>query len=166
MKYSIFKNMVIILIVVLFVNITGQDLKDNLFTDVKARIDEARGQNINLMSPYFFQEALENITSAEKDFKEGASLNDIRSQIAEAQTLLDKAYKTSEIGKVTFADVIEARDDAMNVDSEKNVPEMWANAEEKLREAGEDLEEGDANDAREIAKSAENLFRAAELEAI
>lgn len=166
MKQSIFKQLVIILTIGLFINITGQELKDNLFTDIKVRIDDARGQNINLMSPSFFKEALENITSAEKDFKEGSSLSEIRSQISEAQTLLDKAYKTSKVGKVTFADVLEARADAVNVESEKNVPEMWENAEERLREAGEDLEEGDVNDARESAKSAENLFRAAELEAI
>jgi len=166
MKQSIMKLLTIIFIIGLFIDITGQELKDNLFNDVKARIDDARGQKINLMSPSFFQEAFENITNAEKDFKDGSSLSEIRAQISEAQSLLDKAYKTAEVGKVTFADVLEARADAVNVGSKKNVPEMWVNAEERLREAGEDLEDGDVNDARETAKSAENLFRAAELEAI
>lgn len=166
MKQSIMKLLIIIFIIGLFIDITGQELKDNLFNDVKARIDDARGQKINLMSPSFFQEAFENITNAEKDFKDGSSLSEIRAQISEAQSLLDKAYKTAEVGKVTFADVLEARADAVNVESKKNVPEMWVNAEERLREAGEDLEDGDVNDARETAKSAENLFRAAELEAI
>ena len=166
MKLSIFKQLVLILSFGLFISINGQELKDNLFNDVRIRINEAMGQNINLMSPSFFQEAVENLTNAEKDYDEGLSLSKIRSQLSNAQNLLDKAYKTSEVGKVTFLDVLEARNDALSVESNKNVPEMWANAEERLREAGEDLEEGDVNDARESAKSAENLFRASELESI
>jgi OmpA-OmpF porin, OOP family len=144
----------------------AQDMKDELFKDVKVKIDAAISESVNLMSPSFFDEALEYFKSAEKDFKEGSSLTNIKEQLSEAGTLLDKAFKTSEVGKVTFANVLEARDDAVNVYSQKNVPEMWMKAEDKLREAGEDLEDGDVNDARDEAKSAENLFRAAELEAI
>lgn len=166
MKQSICKQLIIILIIGLYINVNGQELKDNLFNEVQVRIDEAMLQDIHLMSPSFFQGALENLTNAEKDFNEGLSLSEIRSQLSEAQSLLDKAFKTAEVGKVTFTEVLEARDDAVNVESQENVPEMWANAEQRLREAGEDLEEGDVNDARESAKSAENLFRAAELEAI
>ena len=69
--------MVIIFTTGLLINITEQELKDNLFNDAKLRLDVAKGQNINLMSPSFFNEALENITNAEKEFKEGLSLSEI-----------------------------------------------------------------------------------------
>ena len=79
---------------------------------------------------------------------------------------LNKAFKSAEVGKVTFASVLEVRDDALQVSAQKNVPELWLKAENKLREAGEELEGGDVNDAREAANVAEVYFKDAELEAI
>ncbi len=146
--------------------IIAQDMGKTLFKTVNNRIEEAVSANINLMSPTFFEKAVKLVKNAQKDLKDGSNLTDIREQIDEANDYLDKAFKTSEVGKVTFNDAIEARKDALTVDAQKNVPKMWIKAEEKLYEAGEDLEDGDVNDARDEAKSAENLFRAAELEAI
>ncbi len=53
MKQSICKQLIIILIIGLFINVNGQELKDNLFNEVKVRIDEAMLQDIHLMSPSF-----------------------------------------------------------------------------------------------------------------
>jgi len=162
-----------LLIISLLINLIGaystifaQDIKQSLFKDAGARLEEAKKERVNLMSPSFFEDALESYKSAEEDFKDGASLNDIKEQIGQVNTSLDKAFKTAEVGKVTFATALKARNDALKVSSEKNVPELWMSAENRLKEAGEDLEDGDVNDAREGAREAEGAFRTAELEAI
>ncbi|MCB0748128.1 MAG: hypothetical protein KDC90_11765, partial [Ignavibacteriae bacterium] len=163
-----------IMIIAIILNIVGvystvnaqDDIKESLFKEVSARLEKARSENVNLMSPSFYGEALANYNGAEKDFKDGSGLNEIKEQIIEVNSYLDKAFKTAEVGKVTFADAISARADAIEVSSDLNVPELWQKAVAKLKEAGEDLEDGDVNDARDEAKEAEDLFRAAELEAI
>lgn len=148
------------------INTFAQDIQESLFKDVRAKIDEAKKESVNLMSPSFFNNAMEIYKEAQADYKDGASLSGIKEQIAEANNYLDKAFKTSEVGKVTFASVLKARTDALKAESDKNVPELWKLAEDRLRSAGEDLEDGDVNDARDGAKEAEDLFRNAELEAI
>ncbi|MCP5062263.1 MAG: OmpA family protein, partial [Ignavibacteriae bacterium] len=144
----------------------AQDIKESLFKEVTARFEEARKSSVNLMAPSFFTDALESFTDAKEDFKDGASLSGIKEQIAEANLSLNKAFKTAEVGNVTFAHTLKARTDALKISSEENVHELWMKAENRLKEAGEDLEDGDVNDAREGAKEAEDLFRTAELEAI
>jgi OOP family OmpA-OmpF porin len=144
----------------------AQGLEEGFFKDAKARLADAEKENVSLMSPTYYGDALKNFKSAEKKFKEGASLNDIKEQLAEVNTLLDKAYKTAEVGKVTFASVLKVRNDAVKAVASSNVPELWIKAESKLKEAGEELEDGDVNNARELANEAENIFRDAELEAI
>ena len=144
----------------------AQDIKESLFKESKARLTDAESESVNLMSPSFYGDALKSYNEAEKDFKEGASLNDIKEQLAEMNASLNKAFKTAEVGKVTFARVLEVRNDAVQVSSEKNVPVLWKKAEEKLREAGEELEDGDVNDARDAANIAEGYFKDAELESI
>ena len=144
----------------------AQDIQESLFKEAKERLSKAENESVNLMSPSFYGEALQSFNEAEKDFKEGASLNDIKEQLAEMNASLNKAFKTAEVGKVTFAKVLEVRNDAVQASSEKNVPELWKKAEAKLREAGEDLEDGDVNDARDAANIAEGYFKDAELESI
>lgn len=144
----------------------AQDIKESLFKEAKARLTQAEDESVNLMSPSFYGDALKSFNEAEKDFKEGASLNDIKEQLAEMNASLNKAFKSAEVGKVTFASALEVRNDAVQVSAQKNVPELWLKAENKLREAGEELEDGDVNDAREAANVAEGFFKDAELESI
>ena len=100
-----------------------EDIRESLFKETSARLDAARKENVNLMSPSFFKDALASFKGAEDDFNKGASLNDIKEQIAEVNASLSKALKTAEVGKVTFADAISARADAIEVSSDLNVPE-------------------------------------------
>ncbi|PID62400.1 MAG: hypothetical protein CR986_01835 [Ignavibacteriae bacterium] len=164
MKNIIVKSISLLIILSSFT--IAQDLEETLFKTINNKIKEAVSTNVNLMSPTFFEKAAKLVKNAKKDLKDGANLSDIKEQITEADDYLNRAFKTSEVGKVTFTKAIEARKDALAVDAQKNVNKTWIKAEEKLHEAGEDLEDGDVNDAREEAKSAENLFRTAELEAI
>ncbi len=156
----------VLFLFIVFSQVIAQDIEQSLFKEVAQRLEEARKENINLMAPSFFNDAFEAYNEAQADFKDGAGLNDIKELISEVNTYLDKAFKTAEVGKVTFASVLKARSDALKVEAEKNVSELWLKAEDRLKEAGEDLEDGDVNDAREGADEAETLFRDAELEAI
>lgn len=146
--------------------LSAQAMEDKMFKEVKDKIDETIKEQVNLMSPSNFDNAMSSFKEANEDYRNGANLSDIREELEDVKKYLNSAWKVADIGKVAFSEVLAARTDALNVDAKKNVPQMWSKAEAALREAGLDLEDGDMNDARDGAKKAESLFRAAELEAI
>ncbi len=59
-----------------------------------------------------------------------------------------------------------AKNDAIEVEASKYAVSKWTQAEKAFREGSREVESGDLADAKELAVTAEKLFREAELEAI
>jgi len=150
----------------LIFSISAQDMKKSLFEEVDKKVEEAKAAGLELLSPTNYENALNNYSEANSDFNEGANLNKIKEKISNTLKYLDAAHSKSAVATIKLKSPIAARNDAMKVEAEKHSPKLWKQAEEKIREAGEEVEDGDIPDAEEAAKEAEDLYRSAELKAI
>lgn len=150
----------------LFSSLYAQDLRINLFREADAAMKETRANQGALLAPKAYEEAMEYYREAENNFKDGENLDDIRKQLNAAVAFFVKADEAIKLARVTFVNVLTAREDAMKVESADFAKEKWQEAEEKFNEAARELEGGDVNDAKEEAAEAETLYRRAELDAI
>lgn len=142
---------------------TGQNMRESLFGDADKLIEEANVLRLDLLSPTNFDKAFENYTQAEENLKSGANLSSIQEKLNNVTKFITLAKEKAEISKITLKNAIEARNDAIKVEAEKYASKEWMNGEEKFRDAGEEVEDGDIPDAEKDASRAEELFRAAEL---
>ncbi|MCW8848728.1 MAG: OmpA family protein [Melioribacteraceae bacterium] len=151
---------------ILMVTIIGQDVQSSLFGEADKMIQEALSNELNLLSPSYYEKAFDDYQAAKAEYKEGANLNNIKEKIENVTKYLKVAQTKSEVSKITLKNSLMARKDAAKVEAILHAPEIWLNAEEKFREAGEEVEDGDIPDAEEASKEAEDLYRSAELASI
>ena len=163
MKY-IYKFIIVLLLQICLLSpLTAQDMQKSLFGEVDKKMEEAKATGLDYLSPTNYSKAYEDYTEAAKEFKDGANLKDIQEKLGNVGKYLDAALAKSEVSRITLKSSIKARNDAMKVDAAKHASELWIQAEEKFRDAGEEVEDGDIPDAEEASKEAEDLFRSAEL---
>ncbi len=144
----------------------AQDMQATLFGEADKMMEEAIAEELNLLSPSNYEKAWEEYQEAKNEYKEGANLKDIKEMLGNVTKYLGVAKIKSEVSSITLKNSLKARKDASKVDAVIHASELWKNAEEKFRDAGEQVEEGDMPDAEEASKEAEELYRSAELAAI
>lgn len=170
MKFSNKAALPFLMLLTVAVIMTGpaaaQDLKETLFADAKALMDQGHEARADVLSPKSWGKAMEKYTSAERKLSEGKNLDDIRKDLQQATTSFKAAIKATDLARVTLATPLKARDDAASVKAARSASGLWNQAEAKFAEAGRKLEEGDVNDARKRGGEAEALYRDAELSAI
>lgn len=164
MKY--FFKFFLFLMLLLCISLNAQDMKKSLFGELDKKMAEAIELGLDILAPTNFENANNNYKDALKDYEDGANLSGIKEQISNAVKFLDAAKEKAKVSSITLKNSIAARNDAKKVDAEKNAPELWKQAEEKFRDAGEEVEDGDIPDAEEASNEAEELFRSAELTSI
>jgi len=159
-------NLIVFSLFVCVLTISAQDMRKSLFAEADKLMEEAKTARLDLLSPTNYDNAFANYKEASEDFKEGENLNSIKEKLSNVVKYIGAAKQKAEVSKITLKNSVEARNDAIKVESEEYAPELWKRAEEKFREAGEEVEEGDIPDAEEASKEAEDLFRSAELKSI
>ena len=166
MKHYISYIIIILLNLSLSSSIFAQDIQSTLFGEADKMIQEALASELNLLSPSYYEKAFNEYQDAKTEYKDGANLKDIKEMLQNVTKFLDIAKSKSEVSNITLKNSLKARKDAGKVDAILNAPELWLSAEEKFREAGEQVEEGDIPDAEEASKEAEEFYRSAELASI
>jgi len=146
--------------------LSAQEMRKTLFEEVDKLKANAEEVNAQLMAPNNYEEGVENYKDAETGLKDGDDLDDIRELIEKATENFRKAYNKAKLASEALADMIKARSDAEEVGSALASPDEWESGVEYFRNAAEEFEDGDTQDAQSTAKEAENYFRAAELNAI
>jgi outer membrane protein OmpA-like peptidoglycan-associated protein len=145
----------------------GQDaIRTQLFSETDTLMEAAKTMNAPIYAPSHFEKAMEAYHDAETALKKGTDLEGIRETLTEANGNFQRALEVCKIGQVAFAPVMNARGDAISAEAARFSPEQWTKAEEQLKQAAMDLEDGDVNDAKAKAGEAEGMYRVAELEAI
>ncbi len=59
----------------------GQDVQSSLFGEADKMIEEALANELNLLSPSYYEKAFDDYQSAKAEYKEGANLKDIKEKI-------------------------------------------------------------------------------------
>ena len=137
-----------------------------LFGDLKKQIAEAEEAHAGVLSPERFGKAMKYYKDADNTFHQARNLESVRADIARSQEWLDKAMQVVEISAITFAQAVQNRDNALSADAPKYAVTAWQAAEKALRDAANEIEDGDLRDARELARQVASLYQQAELQAI
>lgn len=125
----------------------SQNLQVALFDEANKSMQIAKQAQADVLSPRTFEEAMEEYNSARKEYDKNGDLSTIMKSIAAANIKFQKTTDNTKVSSVMFSSVLSARRDALSAEAEQYVKEMWENAEEKMRDAAEKLEKGDANKA-------------------
>lgn len=162
----LFKAVLIFIMLALSATMHAQDLRQSLFKEADIALKEANEANALLLSPDNYEEGMERYQDATKALRDGDNLQDIRKKLSEAVSFFNKATEATKLAKVTFTSALAARDDAIQAQAPQFAPEKWKDAEDEFKGAAQELEDGDARDAKREAASAEKMYREAELTAI
>lgn len=140
--------------------------KEKLFQKADGLIDEAKNIKADIYVPETYSDGMEYYSKAEKMYWENEELEDIQANIDKAVIQFEKAINDTKVASVFFTDTMEARDDALQAESPEYFPRKWQEAESLFRDAAENFEEGDKDNAKEKSLEAESLYRKVELESI
>ncbi len=144
----------------------AQDAKESIFGDVQKKIDEAREQGAELLSPEFYKQAVECFQEANQLYLNNESTRDVREKLTEADRNCTRAMEVVNLAKITLKEPMIARVDALNVQADQLAAELFKEGENKFFEAATEIEDGDIEDARDKGSDSEEFFRKAELKAI
>lgn len=130
------------------------------------RVSEARSELLPYLAPRAFQEALALLGEARERIERGNASEEVTDRLRRAGAALDSASSVAEDTRSLLASGLDARRRAVEARAASRAPEAWAEAEERLVEAGRDAEEGSVGDAQEGAAEAARSFRRAAVRAL
>ncbi len=140
--------------------------KSVLFRSVDEKVQMAKIAKAEILVPETFENGMKYYREAEILFNNKEDLDEINKLITKSRELFEKAIKDTQLSGLLFTETMVAREDALKVNGHLLDLENWNNAETAFRDAAEQLEGGDSDDAKTIGKAAEILYREAELKAI
>lgn len=144
----------------------SKQLRETLFSEIDAIYELTKKERAKVLSPDTFAEGYKSYVAAQNDFKKGKKLTSIKKSITKARTKFEKALEQSTYAKLTFADTLQARVDAIKAKSHKFAAKQWKDAEVKFATATYSLEKGSLKNANRYGAEAEKIYRTAELTAI
>ncbi|NTV45170.1 MAG: OmpA family protein [Chlorobiales bacterium] len=154
-------------IVFLSLNAMAQETVYNQYFSLSNQLlDKARQLKADVYSPKNFGQAMKYYNDAQSVFKKSGSLQEIQQNTDKAEAYLKKSLEFSDLARLTFANPIEARNQASSALASKYSPETWSKAEKIFKGAMEEMEDNDLQGAKDEANEAEKIYRKAELEAI
>lgn len=142
------------------------EVKSVFFRDANIAMETAKRVKADILAPKNFAIAIEYYKAAEGYLEKGNKLDDIRMNLGESCAYFQKAIDAVKLAEIIFTKTIKARMDAQFVESDRHSTAIWTEAESKFKEAAGILEDGNINDARQAAATAEKLYRKAELNTI
>lgn len=137
-----------------------------LLVEANQAMSTAKSENADILAPAAFQKAMEAAKKAESAFLRGKKLSEVRKHLRTAITAFYEAVDRSRVARVTFGLTLQARFDASKAEAPDVVPEIWKQAETKLKEAAQTLERGFVKDAQKMSGEAEKMYRKAEIQTI
>lgn len=145
---------------------SAQSVHRQLFAEVKEELAAARAAQADVLAPERFAKALQYYKEADNSFLQRRNLDRVRKEILRARSWLAKAMEATEVSAISFAQALQARENALSADAKKFAENAWENAEQALRQATSKVEDGDIRHAREAARTIADLYQQAELQAI
>ncbi|MBN2364679.1 MAG: OmpA family protein [Calditrichaeota bacterium] len=148
------------------IQVFAQQNIESMINAVENEMSQLRQQNYDLLSPENFNKAQEEFQKARKDFDQRKDIRGIMEKLQKASRYLKVVNEVGKQGEILFADVLQAREDALVVQAPEYAPALFEEAEKKFLEASGRLEDGDLNGARNRTLKVEEAYRQAELRAI
>ncbi|WP_019529232.1 OmpA family protein [Dasania marina] len=143
-----------------------EDLRASLFSQADDALRAANAARANILAPENYEKAADNYRSAEKKLERKRNIDAINEDLQDVVQYLNAAIQATRLAEVTFAEVIQARNDAEAAESGKYAKKEWNEAEKSFSSAAKKLESGSVSSARKKGEDALKFYRSAELQAI
>jgi len=137
--------------------------KDSLFAAPTASLEAARQQQVDVLAPTTFAQAVSALGEAEKDYEKARKLERIREGIAKSNASLAEATRFAQTARTALATPLKARDDALAAQADQLARESWQRAAERFADAASKVEKNDVLGAQKRGAEAEVLLRDVEL---
>ena len=151
---------------VFLVSLAGAQPVQPELQELKAALDKARAERIDVLSPNNFAQALQAYEAAEKDAERGRNPDRVRGNVAKANEALASATSAAATARTELAGPFRALEDALTAEAPRYAPEAWERAAQRFREAANRIERNDLRNAQRRGAESEVLLRDAELLAI
>ena len=157
--------MMVVLLAATGVHAQQTDMQ-SVLTAAQERLEKARSNQLDLMTPRTFQRAAENLATAQERLNQNRPVQDIQKALTTAIEALSRAEGLLASGRNVLGTVLESRADALEADAPTFASELWTQAEDVLVRAGREFERDKLEDARLRANQANGLYLRGEFEAI
>jgi len=129
------------------------------------RIDTARKEQVNVLSPALFLKAEQFLKNAKKGLKLGKSLSDILREVSYGKAQLQRAEEMAQVSRSALPDVLAARDRAIKAGA-PDLGNDYATVDQQFIALTGAIENNDLDWARENRLKVTNGFDRLELQAI
>jgi hypothetical protein len=143
-----------------------QAIRDQLFGPTDALKKDADAVHAKILGPMSYEEAMKLYKEASDTLEKGKDINSVKEDLAKADGLLKKSTDAAKLAQVTFAETLTARAAAEKAEAAKYAAKDWGKAENVLKDAAEQLEEGNLNKASKTAADASKAYKSTESKAI
>ncbi len=136
--------------------------RSSIFDRYDRMLETLQKKNAAILSPQNYARALEYYKKASKDFdKDNPDIPKIRRRLKQCELSALKALKNIEHAQDTLGYVLRLRNKALDAGAPQFAAKLWQKGEEKLKDAAEELEDDDLNDARDKGKEAAGYYQQA-----
>ena len=146
-------------------SISKTEHPQQLINQLENEVALARNENINVLSPTWFDKAESSLDEAKKLLEEGAELSKIFDKIATGRAELNQAKKIAEVSRVTLADAIQGRELARKAGAAA-LGKDYQEAEEGFLELSRAIEKENLGYAQRNQAAVTEQFRQLEIRAI
>lgn len=146
--------------------IYAQQTSNVVFKQAKNAWENAIVMQADILSPIEYEKAIDYYQNAEKKFDKERGIEKIEELLNNAVKYFNRSADFSASARLVFTNSLNAREDALSAGANLYAKEMWLDAEKQFREAAEQLEKGDKDDAYQESAKAVAIYRKAELSAI
>lgn len=115
----------------------------NEIATTERMIEDARQQQIDVLSPRNFKDAEKSLAKAKKMKEKDKSNESIIEELADAQGWLQDAKAKAEVARASMKDITTAREDAMRAGAPQHLEKEWRKTEKDLEQITKKIEGGD-----------------------
>ncbi len=150
------------------VNIRAQEAsKSSIFDRCDHLLEELQKKNASFLSPQTYEKVLKIYKKASREYdKEKPDITRVTKYLRECESLALEALKNVDTAQKILGFSLEIRNKALEAGAPQFATKLWEKGEKKLKDAAEELEDDDADDAKEEAQKACEHYKQARLEAL
>jgi hypothetical protein len=145
---------------------SSQAIRDQLFGPTDALKQSADAVHAKMLGPQAYAEAMELYKDAGDTLAKGKDVNSVKEDLTKASGFFQKSTDAAKLAQVTFASTITVRTAAEKAEAAKYATKDWNKGESTLKDAAEQLEEGNLNKAKKTDTDATEYYKSAETKAV
>jgi len=138
---------------------------EQLVNQLEADLATARANQVDVLSPGLYREALSAFIKAKQSLEKGAKLSAISDYVAQGNASLKKAEEIAQVSRTILGETNQARDNALKVEADR-LGEPYMKVEKQYLKLTKAIENDNLSYAQKKAAEVQAAFRDVEIMAI